>query len=68
MADTPAKDLAYYLTLFKVEGHTTWRAHLGQDKDAFQHDKEKNWGKKGPVVTDIMVMRIDRITGTFQPQ
>lgn len=64
MADEK-KELAYYLTLFKLEGHTTWRAHLGGHKDAFDTE-QKAWGKKGPKITEKVVMRIDRITGTFQ--
>lgn len=58
------KDLAYYLTLFKIEGHTTWRAHLAQDKEAFEKQKQPTW----PKVTELVVMRIDRLTDTFKPQ
>lgn len=56
-------DLAYYLTLFKLEGHQTWRAHLGGHKEAFDVE-QKNW-LKGPVITEKQTMRIDRLTGTF---
>lgn len=62
MPDKP-KDLAYYLTLFKLEGHTTWRAHLGGHKEAFALE-QKNW--KGAKITEQVTMRIDRLTGTFQ--
>ena len=68
MSETPQKELAYYLTMFKVEGHSTWRAHLAQSKEGFADDQKKNWGKHAPTVTETMVMRVDRITGQFQPQ
>lgn len=55
------KDLAYYLTLFKIEGHTTWRAHLCGYKNGFKQQVENDKAK----VTESMVIRIDRITGTF---
>lgn len=59
------KEIAYYLTLFTLEGHTTWRAHLGGTMDAFEIE-QKNWsGKHKPKVTDKRVLRIDRLTGTF---
>lgn len=63
--EQPKKDLAYYLTLFKIEGHTTWRAHLSQKAEAFQDDIKKNWNQNPPTVTEKMVVRIDRVTGTF---
>lgn len=59
------KDLAYYLTLFKLEGHETWRAHLGSDVGAFARE-QANWtAKTAPVVTETRVLRFDRISGTF---
>lgn len=63
------KDLCYYLTLYTLEGHTTWRAHLSSKKGAFEIE-QKNWalGGKAPKVTQAVVMRIDRLTGTFTPQ
>lgn len=57
------KDLGYYLTLFKLEGHTTWRAHLSGGKDDFEKQKQATW----PKVTEKNVIRIDRIAGTLQP-
>jgi len=63
MKEEKKKDLAYYLTLFKIEGHTTWRAHLGQFPDSFDRQKQNdNW----PAVTEKQVLRIDRITGGFK--
>lgn len=63
----PDRDFAYYLTLFTLEGHRTWRAHLTGNRDGFKEEQQKNWGKKGPKVTKIHTIRIDRITGQIQP-
>jgi hypothetical protein len=57
-------DLSYYLTLFKLEGHQTWRAHLGGDKAAFKRTQD-TMGKNAPKVTEYQTLRIDRLTGTF---
>lgn len=71
MAKTPHQkptDLSYYLTLFKLEGHQTWRAHLGGHKEAFAVE-QKNWtSKNAPKVTECHTLRIDRLTGTFIPE
>ena len=53
-------DLAYYLTLFKIEGHETWRASLSPYRDGF--DREWSNGTH-PKVTHKKVYVIDRITG-----
>jgi hypothetical protein len=54
------KKLAYYLTLFKIEEHTTWRTHLSQHKAGF----EPEFSAPGhPKVTESKVIRIDRVTG-----
>jgi hypothetical protein len=66
VAPEEKKELAYYLTMFKLEGHETWRAHLGGHKDAFTIE-QKNWsGKNVPKVTETRVLRFDRLTGTFK--
>lgn len=57
------KDLAYYLTLFTVEGHTTWRTHLAGHKNGF--DEYLSTSANPPKVTAKRVVRIDRITGEF---
>lgn len=57
------KDLAYYLTLFKIEGHQTWRADLKTSPDDF----EKLLPKVFPKITEKNVIRIDRLTGTISP-
>ena len=58
--NAPKKDLAYYLTLFKIKGHSTWRAHLAQNKDGFVEQVQKS-----TTVTEYQTIRIDRVTGTF---
>lgn len=67
------KDLSYYITLFKVEGHSTWRTHLGIGKDSFylqwSSGNEEKGGKK-PRITERRTIKVDRITGelTENPQ
>lgn len=58
---------SYYLTLFKLEGHSTWRAHLGNHKDSFEKQEKQNWSqsKNPPKITEIQTLRIDRLTGMF---
>lgn len=60
------KDLAYYLTLYKLAGHTTWRAHLSTSKDGFEREK-KAWSLNStmPKITETQCLRLDRVTGTF---
>lgn len=60
-----SKDLAYYVTMFKLEGHTTWRCHMSQNQQGFELE-QKNWPPKVKI-TEKNVLRIDRITGTIQP-
>jgi len=56
-------ELAYYLTLMKIEGHTTWRAHLSGHATGFQEE----WSTgKHPAITEKQVFRIDRITGAIK--
>jgi len=63
MEKKPERELAYYLTLFKIKGHSTWRAYLGGSKDSFKKQVVNDHHD----ITETMVMRIDRVTGTFQP-
>lgn len=56
---------AYYLTLFKVEGHTRWRASLKQTPDGFDKDIDVQ-PTKPPVITEKRVLKIDRITGEIE--
>lgn len=58
------KDLCYYMTLFKIEGHTTYRGHFAAAKDAF----DKQLQPTTPKITERKVYRIDRITGELTLQ
>lgn len=62
--DTSSKDLGYYVTLFKIEGHSTFRAHLHSDAGGF--DREWSQGGTRPKITEKRVYRIDRITGEWK--
>lgn len=62
------KELAYYLTLYKIEGHQTWRADLKSEKDGFDKAWNNPDGGKHPVITEKNVIRIDRLLGTISPQ
>lgn len=53
--------LKYFFTLFKIEGHTTWRGQLHTDSAGF--DREWNEVPKRPKITDRKVILIDRGTG-----
>lgn len=53
----------YYLTLFKLEGHSSWRAHLSGMQTAFD-DEALKW-TNAPKITEKQVIKIDRLTGTF---
>lgn len=52
----------YFLTLFKLEGHNTWRAHIAGHATGFEEEAKKN---KFPKITEKRKTRIDRITGEF---
>ncbi len=56
-------DFAYYLTLFKMEGHTSWRAQISGHAGGF--DREWNTGKH-PNVTAKKILRIDRKTAQIE--
>lgn len=61
------KDPAYYLTMFTLEGHETWRCHLSGWKDGFEKEWNGIVGQTKPVITQKNVIRIDRLTGTIKP-
>lgn len=61
------KDLSYYLTMFTLEGHTTWRCHLSQKKDGFDHEWNSQQQGVKPKITARNVIHIDRLTGTIKP-
>ena len=61
------EDCAYYLTMFKLKGHSTWRLHMGGRKDDFDLKEKANWPKgNAPEITERNVLRFDRLTGTFR--
>lgn len=57
-------DLCYYLTLFKIEGHTTYRGHFAADKATFDKQLQPNT----PAITERKLYRVDRITGEITLQ
>lgn len=54
-------ELCYYLTVFKLKGHTTYRATLHQKKDNFNENVAKHTD-----ITEKKVYRIDRITSEIK--
>lgn len=50
----------YYLTVFRIEGHTTWRTHLTEHEKGFEkQEKSLNF----PMVTDKKTYIVDKVTG-----
>ncbi len=54
----------YYVTLFKIEGHETWRVHTGSNPDDL--DSQLKGGNTVPKVTERKVQKIDRLTGEIE--
>lgn len=54
----------YYLTLFKIEGHTTFRAHISKQEGGFTH--EVNTTPNFPKITEKKVLRIDALTAEIE--
>lgn len=54
-------ELVYYITLFKIEGHSTWRCSIKATPTAFDEEIEKTKGF--PKITARKVYRVDRKTG-----
>ena len=63
MSKANSKELFYFLTLFKIKGHSTWRTDLSQTKDSFEVRVAKM-----TTVTEKKVYRIDRITGVMNEE
>ena len=57
------KELCYYLTLFKIEGHKTWRLFIGNDSGSFDRMWTTNNEGKKPKITEKRIYRIDRFSG-----
>lgn len=53
------KEMFYYLTMFTIEGHKTFRANMAQYQDAFTKYAKVNKMK----VTGRRDYKIDKITG-----
>lgn len=64
MANKPSKfeSDAYYVTFFKVEGHSKWRAHFSANVDAF--DNQRATWENPPKITEKRVYRFDKVSGT----
>ena len=58
-------ELAYYVTIYKTKGHTTWRTSLNNHPNKFEKNLKNNEPKT--VVTEKNIIRIDRITGLITP-
>lgn len=60
----PIQKQFYYITLFKIEGHVTWRISTGQYADSFDSEWKSSTGGKRPKVTERKpVIKIDKLTG-----
>ncbi len=51
----------YYLTLFKIEGHTTFRTHISKQESGFTHEVKTT--PNFPKITEKKILRIDALTG-----
>ncbi len=54
------KEMAYYIFMFTLEGHTTWHATMARDEGGFQR------ATKGCKIKDRKTFRIDRVTGEIK--
>lgn len=52
----------YYLTVFSLEGHGTFRAHLSMNPQGFEVE-QKNWSEKTPKIQSKKVYAVDKLTG-----
>jgi len=57
------KDLFYYITLYKIEGHDTWRIDVARHAQGF--DEAWKIGKH-PNITARKDLKVDRITGEIK--
>lgn len=65
--DNTNKDLSYYVTLFTLEGHSTWRADLDSKPDGFQRKWDSQQQGTKPKILKKNVLKIDRLTGQIIP-
>lgn len=54
------KNLFWYFTLFKIEGHETWRAHLGSDAESLDRTAKVD---HFPKITERKILKVDKVTG-----
>lgn len=52
----------YYLTLYTLEGHKTWRAHLASDQRGFENQFYNQQQGKPPRITAKIIIKINRLT------
>lgn len=62
------QDLAYYMTMFKIEGHETWRINVGGTPESFRKSILTAFpgGGKIPKITAKKIYRVDRMTGEIE--
>ncbi len=59
--------LEYFINLFKVEGHGTWRISVHAKAGDFERLLGID-GTKKPVITDKKILIVDRVTGDIKEQ
>lgn len=57
-------DLKYFICLFKMEGHETWRLQTGKSIQQIEQYLKSQLGTH--IVTAKKFFEIDRITGSFE--
>lgn len=59
------KELYYFIHLFKIKGHKTWRADFKGTQSGFE-EQFKHPENKRPNITEMKIFKIDRITGEIK--
>lgn len=57
-------DSKYFVIIYKLEGHETWRVHSGRSIEGFEKQAINN---KWPKITERNTIEVDRITGQIKP-
>ncbi len=61
------RDMAYYITLIKIEGHTSWRVGaMTGIAGGFDKEWKNTSGGTRPAITERITYRVDRITGEIK--
>ena len=65
-SDTSSKKFEpnYHLTMYRLEGHKTWRSHISLSSKGFAVE-QKNWTTSAPKIIEKKLILIDRITGVL---